>query len=239
MSNIQQPVLLTPITTTATSAPTMTMTPTVGSTTTPSVGGVNQQQQQQQPLSQQQLVKVYTGLLLRHLQAIGFDAQAVGEKNNIVFNQVMFIKPNSKAFELILQFLFTQLDAERASRVLVPLGKEAMKEFKDAIFNWLNELATGSTSSGGSSTSSAGGGSKSGGVVSQTGGGGGGGKSGQQAGASPSTNPAFSRLYQYIRFPSVSRSTLTVPCGIKACEILYALLTHLVLNKTTRLSKNL
>lgn len=201
-------------------------------TTTTSNSGATTSQQPAQ--TQQQLVKSYTASLLRHLQALGFDAQAVGEKHNIVFNHVMFIKPNSKGFELIVQFLLTQLDPERASRIFVPLCKEAMKEFKDAIFNWLNELAT--TSSGGSVGSQ-----MSSGVSGKSvggGGGGGGGGAGQSQTAMPLwSNPTHMRLFHLIRFPTVTRSLLTVPCGLKACEVLYALLTHVALAKAIRLSK--
>lgn len=170
-----------------------------------------------QPQTQQQLVKNYTNSLLHHLYALGF------EKNNTTFNELMFIRPNSKGFELIVQFLLTQLDPDRASRVFVPLCKEGMREFKDNICNWLNELATGTSSgtSGKSSNSGQSGQGKS---------------SSTQQQNSPSTNPAHTRLFQYIRFPTVSKSLLTVPCGIKACEILYALLTHVVLTKTLRIS---
>lgn len=171
-----------------------------------------------QPQTQQQLVKNYTNSLLHHLYTLGF------EKNPTTFNELMFIRPNSKGFELIVQFLLTQLDPDRASRVFVPLCKEGMREFKDNICNWLNELANG-TSSGTAGKSSSGSG-QSGAGKSST----------QQVNSSPSTNPAHTRLFQYIRFPTVSKSLLTVPCGIKACEILYALLTHVVLTKTLRIS---
>lgn len=180
---------------------------------------------------QQYMIKTYTQALLRDMAALGFEQQAVGDKYNVTFGAQMFVKPNSKAFEVIVHFLLSQLDPERATRLFAqcwpPLCKETIKEFKDAIFSWLSELAPSVSASAASgsvkTTSTASVNTASGNK--------------QLTSNSLMANPYHARLLQLIRFPPVTKSLLAVPCGLKACELLYALVTYVILSKSIRLSE--
>ena len=96
--------------------------------------------------SHQNLIKMMTNDIISTLQLFGFDFQTHEKKNKLVFNSVMFSKPNSKAFEVIIQFLFVQLDPDRAQKTFSqcwpPILKEQQKEFKDLMFIWLVELTS-------------------------------------------------------------------------------------------------
>lgn len=167
-------------------------------------------------LNQHRQIKLQTSIVLQGLRALGFDMQAIERsEKQFTFNSSMFIKPNSKGFEHIVHFLLTQLDPERASRVFAqcwpPLCKETIKDYKEAIYTWLVELAPPTAAA---SSAAANSGSK---LPQQ-----------QQA--------VSSRLFQLVRFPAVSKSLLAVPSGVKACELLLALTIYVILAKLTRLS---
>ena len=96
--------------------------------------------------SNQNLIKMMTSDIICTLQLLGFDMQANEKKNKLVFNSIMFTKPNPKAFEVIIHFFFVQLDPERAQKMFSQcwpaILKEQQKEFKDLTYVWLFELTS-------------------------------------------------------------------------------------------------
>lgn len=165
-------------------------------------------------LNQHRQIKLQTSIVLQGLRALGFDMQAIERsEKQFTFNSSMFMKPNSKGFEHIVHFLLTQLDPERASRVFAqcwpPLCKETIKDYKEAIYSWLVELAPPTAAASSAAANS---------------------------GSKPPQQAVSSRLFQLVRFPAVSKSLLAVPSGVKACELLLALTIYVILAKLTRLS---
>lgn len=163
-------------------------------------------------VNQHRQIRLQTSIVLQGLRALGFDMQAIERsEKQFTFNSSMFIKPNSKGFEHIVHFLLTQLDPERASRVFAqcwpPLCKETIKDYKEAIYTWLVELAPPTAAASSAAA-----------------------KLPQQQQA------VSSRLFQLVRFPAVSKSLLAVPSGVKASELLLALTIYVILAKLTRLS---
>ena len=151
---------------------------------------------------------------------LGFDFQAVEKQHKLVFNLATFTKPNPKAFELVVHFLLSQLDPERAQKAFAQCWpavlKEQQKEFKDIIFNWLVELSTKSMGIGQQSSKTSG-----------------------QSGSMPYpfSNPYHQTLLQEIKFPIISKSLLLSPGGLKICEMLMALTMHVVLFRLIRLGE--
>ena len=92
------------------------------------------------------IIKQMTNGIISTVQLFGFDVASNEKQYKISLNATSFTKPNPKAFELIVHFLLCQLDAERAHKLFAqcwpPLLKEQIKEFKDAMFLWLNEIAS-------------------------------------------------------------------------------------------------
>ena len=88
---------------------------------------------------------VLTNNLLTGLQLLGFDVSSNEGKAKTSFNFNLFSKPNSKVFEVIVHFLLSQLDAEKAAKVFDTCWPvvlpEQQKEFKEAVLTWLNDLA--------------------------------------------------------------------------------------------------
>ncbi|XP_028407045.1 HAUS augmin-like complex subunit 6 [Dendronephthya gigantea] len=82
----------------------------------------------------------YTNLLL-----LGFDGEAQEAKYRIPFNSDMFVYPNKKAMEVILHFLFCNLDAPLAFqefRDCWPVQDKKMEqEFRKSCNSWLTRIS--------------------------------------------------------------------------------------------------
>ena len=93
------------------------------------------------------MIKSITCNILSAINLLGFDTEANEKDFKLVFNSLTFAKPNPKAFEVIVHFLLTQLDAERAQKTFSqcwpPILKEQTKEFKDLMYVWLVEITSG------------------------------------------------------------------------------------------------
>lgn len=153
------------------------------------------------PNHTQILVKAMTTNVLATIQLFHFDFEYHEKNSKLVFNGSTFLKPNPKAFELIVHFLLTKIDPERANKAFSqcwpPILKEQMKECKDTMFNWLVELTSPK----------------------------------QQK--ENNANSKFHALLCHIKFPSITKSLLTSPGGLKTCELLssmsqYAILLNLL-----------
>lgn len=94
----------------------------------------------------QAVVKTMTNNVFSAIQLFGFDINHNEKQYKINLNSQTFSKPNPKAFEVIVHFLLTQLDGERAQKVFCqcwpPILIEQTKEFKDIMYNWLVELTS-------------------------------------------------------------------------------------------------
>lgn len=94
----------------------------------------------------QSLIKVMTSNVLSAIQLFGFDVDYHEKQFKLALNSMTFCKPNPKAFEVIVHFLLTQLDPERAQKSFgqcwPPILKEQMKEFKDTMYHWLVEITS-------------------------------------------------------------------------------------------------
>lgn len=92
------------------------------------------------------LVKTMTNNVLSAVQLFGFDIEYNESQFKVVLNQQTFLKPNPKAFEVIVHFLLTQLDGDRAQKAFSqcwpPILKEQTKEFKDTMYHWLVEITS-------------------------------------------------------------------------------------------------
>uniref|UniRef100_UPI00358EE0E5 HAUS augmin-like complex subunit 6 n=1 Tax=Myxine glutinosa TaxID=7769 RepID=UPI00358EE0E5 len=80
------------------------------------------------------------------LLQLGFDpAQVVSQQPRFVFDRELFHKPNSKAFEYVTHFLFSQLDlevAKRQFRCCWPImNKKDEQEFRKICCIWLRQLS--------------------------------------------------------------------------------------------------
>lgn len=78
------------------------------------------------------------------IKILGFDIEQAEQQYKVIFNAQTFTKPNVKAFEIIIHYLLNEIDSEYAQKVFRTcwpiLIKEQQKEFKDVVFQWLNEL---------------------------------------------------------------------------------------------------
>lgn len=160
-----------------------------------------------------QLIKQHTNNVLSCMQLLGFDKEANEKQFKIVLNSSVFAKPNAKAFEVVVNFLLSQLDTERwqknFSQYWPPLNKDQQKEFKDMTFTWLNELSSASSS------------------LKQT--------------SSTQTNIKSQHQYllQLIKFPIMTKSLLLSPGGLKLCELLYALSLYVIIARVIKSSTSL
>lgn len=164
-------------------------------------------------------LKLMTSNILSVVQLLGMDLSVMERNHKLTtpLNALAFVKPNAKAFELVIHFLLTQLDEERAQRTFTALCwptllKEQQKEFKEIVFNWLSELA----SSSGTKKSS----------TSQY---------------PPTPTQLLQQKYQLalatVKFPLVTKSLLQTPGGLKCCELLFALSHYVLLVRVLRESK--
>ncbi len=94
----------------------------------------------------QVLIKQMTGNVLSAVQILGFDLDQAEKSSKLTLNGTTFSKPNSKAFEMLVHFLLTQIDAERSQKAFSqcwpPILKEQQKEFRDTMFTWLTEITS-------------------------------------------------------------------------------------------------
>ena len=92
-----------------------------------------------------------TSSLFSGMQLLGFDMHIAELKAKIALNVNTFAKPNTKAFELVIHFLLSKLDADRANTVFCQCWPavlpEQQKEFKEAVFVWLTELSSANKAS--------------------------------------------------------------------------------------------
>lgn len=93
------------------------------------------------------IIKSITCNVISAIKLLGFDAESNEKDFHLTFNSLTFAKPNPKAFEVIVHFLLTHLDAERAQKTFAqcwpPILKEQTKEFKDLMYTWLVEITSG------------------------------------------------------------------------------------------------
>ena len=142
-----------------------------------------------------------------------FDTLSNEKQFLVTFNDAMFLKPNQKCFDVMVHFLLEQLDAERAHRIygknwpFVP--KELQKELKDAVFAWLSELASPKQHQ----------------------------QHQQHAGAGKVMSESHANLLHSVRFPLITKSLLSNPGGMKACEFVFALSQFVMLWRLIALSK--
>ncbi|XP_032228534.2 mucin-12 [Nematostella vectensis] len=82
----------------------------------------------------------FTNLLL-----LGFDPDAMEAKESIPFNRDMFVLPNKKGMEVVMRFLFAQLNAQMAYeefRDCWPVkNKTQEQQFRKTCYNWLTRLS--------------------------------------------------------------------------------------------------
>lgn len=159
------------------------------------------------PPNPQYLIKLMTNGVLSTIQVHGFDIPLHEKQYKSTFNSSLFIRPNPKAFEVIIHFLLTKLDPERAEKAFSTcwpvVSIEQQKFFKDVIVPWLLELSQ---------------------------------KANRQQ-SQPTQQPNQSQsLLQSIRFPIVSKSLLSNPGGFKICELLFSLSQYVLVVRLTKLS---
>jgi hypothetical protein len=151
----------------------------------------------------QNVIKSMTNSILASAQALGFDTQAAEKQFKLELNANSFLKPNPRAFEILIHFMLSQLDAERAERIFAqcwpPLTKDQQKEFKEVIYSWLTEISA--------------------------------------ANKLQQFSKHQQSLLANIRVPSVAKSLLVSPGGLKTCELLFSLIQYVTLVKVLRLSK--
>jgi hypothetical protein len=196
------------------------------------VNNLYQQQQYQQILQQQQLnsqanpqqisqylIKSMTNSVLSVIQILGFDIQSNEKEHRIQLNTNTFMKPNSKAFEVILHFLLCQLDPERAQRTFMQcwpqLVKEQQREFKDVTYAWLVEITSALKPQQQQQSNSN--------AI----------KSGSNSTQQFITQ--YQQLLQFVKFPIINKS-LFLTHGIKICELMYALAQFVLLIRVIKLS---
>jgi hypothetical protein len=157
--------------------------------------------------SSQQLIKFMTNSIIVFAQALGFDLQAAEKQFKVVFTSTTLVKPNPRAFEVLVYFMLSQLDAERAQRTFAqcwpPVTKDQQKEFKEAIYLWLMEISN---------------------INSTT--------NKQQQFSKQQQS-----LLANVRVPNIAKSLLVSPGGFKTCELLFSLIMYVTLVKLLRLSK--
>jgi hypothetical protein len=158
----------------------------------------------------QYLVKSMTNSILTTIQVFGFDVKANEKEHKIQFNTSLFVRPNQKAFDVIIHFLFCQIDPDRGEKAFNQIWpivlKEQQKEFKEVILNWLTEIAQ---------------------------------KSSAKQDKSQTSNQLvqqYQNVLQLIRFPLITKSLLTTPGGVKIVELFFALCQYALVINLARLS---
>ena len=160
------------------------------------------------------MMKLMTNNAMSIMQMLGFDVALNENKFKTSFNSTMFTKPNVTAVEILVHFLLSTLDPDRAQKTFSQCWphvlKEQQKEFKEAILAWLLELSPSS-----SSTTT---------------------KLQQQVNKTV-VNPAHQALLQHIKIPTVTKSLLLTPTGLKVCELLFDLSQYVLLARLLKLSR--
>jgi hypothetical protein len=168
-------------------------------------------------------LKMMTTSIMSGCRMLGFDTDSHERQYKLTFNALTFVKPNPKAFELIVHFLLCQLDPERAQRTFhlcwPTVLKEQQKVFKDAVFAWLLEVEKSTKINPNKLPPSI----NNAPLHATT--------------ATQLVQQQYHSLFQQIKFPIVSKSLLAMPGGLKMCELLFALSQYVLLVKALKLSE--
>ena len=154
----------------------------------------------------QATIKIMTSNVLAAIQLCGFDIEYHEKKSNLILDSATFCKPNPKAFEILVHFLLSQIDAERSQKVFSkscwpPILKEQQKEFKDIMFNWLLEITSL--------------------------------KQQKEIGGDAAK---YQHMLCHIKFSNISKSLFMSPDGLKICELLFSLAQYVMLLGLLKLS---
>ena len=97
------------------------------------------------PLDEQMHIPLdYFQSLFNYLRLLRFDTKTMSTKHHIKFDKDLFKVPNQKAFQFVVHFLFTKLDAKRTAEVFRDVwpivDKKQEAEFRKKVKMWLTEI---------------------------------------------------------------------------------------------------